>query len=381
MQFTVNLSRTKVLSILLALSMLLGSAGWIEYSLATTANSPWTLNAPPVSSFDVYVGKYANGTAYYETGDWQTWANGADTTILNTALALGGHIVVNGNFTITSTLLPKNYTYIDFGISNITLSPQSNCSMIGSGSTGVAYSQTTITGGFWNMQSTVQNGGTAAFDFGGENNRLIIENIYTIDVYGSGVVMNGIRNELRNIWIYANTFPVGPWENNFGFKLAISDSVIDTLWTNTYGVNFQLSYGSSNFINNIYAGGSSDVGSAQVIILLSNNNFFSGVRVDNSLTTGITFDQSNGNSIDGLAITSPSASVLAVNMSNSKFNNANNLWVGQKSDYPTSYNFTAPITESGTSSYNIYNGIFAKNCTSYTNSLGTGSINSSYIHP
>jgi hypothetical protein len=73
LKFTINISRTKTLSILLALSMLLGSVGWIQYGNALTASPPWTLNYPLPSTASFVVNQYSNGTYYAVSGDGQTY--------------------------------------------------------------------------------------------------------------------------------------------------------------------------------------------------------------------------------------------------------------------------------------------------------------------
>jgi hypothetical protein len=64
---------------------------------SSTSLPPWTLNAPPTSGYDYYIGTYTNGTYYYETGNWQTWANSDNASyIFNTVSAFGaGKIYVS----------------------------------------------------------------------------------------------------------------------------------------------------------------------------------------------------------------------------------------------------------------------------------------------
>jgi parallel beta-helix repeat protein len=117
MQFTVKLSRTKILSLLLVLSMLAGSVGWYQYAQATTANAPWTLNGPPTSAYDWTIGKYVNGTYYRESSDWQTWVNSDNaTTIINAAIATSGVsvLITTGIYTIYNSITASN-------VNNITL--------------------------------------------------------------------------------------------------------------------------------------------------------------------------------------------------------------------------------------------------------------------
>jgi hypothetical protein len=118
--------------------MLLGSIGWVQYGLAsTTSTPPWTLNAPPTSAYNAYVGQYANGTYFFEKGDWQTWYNSANASqVINFALGnlTSGRtwqekVYINGNFSITNTILVPSYTFIHID-GRITLATNANCDII-----------------------------------------------------------------------------------------------------------------------------------------------------------------------------------------------------------------------------------------------------------
>jgi len=75
---------------------------FVNVFASVTSTTPWTLNAPPTSTWDYFVSTYSNGTFYVESADWQTWTNYADcTSAINAALALvpvnGGVVRVQGN--------------------------------------------------------------------------------------------------------------------------------------------------------------------------------------------------------------------------------------------------------------------------------------------
>jgi|WetSurMetagenome_2_1015567.scaffolds.fasta_scaffold20175_2 hypothetical protein len=120
MQYTFNLSRTKVLTVLLALSLLLCFVVGVQYGASITTPTPvWTLNAPPASSFDWFIGRYSNGTYFAESGTWQTWSNDAS---LSTVISyVCTNAVVGSSVTVSAGVLGSKTGYCIIGNATETL--------------------------------------------------------------------------------------------------------------------------------------------------------------------------------------------------------------------------------------------------------------------
>ena len=89
MKFEVNVSRKRVLALIIVCGFLTSFFFGAQIGQALTSLPIWTLNAPPTSAYDYYVGKYSNGTYFYETSDWQTWANNANVTATLVSVSAG----------------------------------------------------------------------------------------------------------------------------------------------------------------------------------------------------------------------------------------------------------------------------------------------------
>ena len=110
-----------IATIILLTNLVTGLA--INAFATVPSTTPWTLNAPPASSFDYHIGQYTNGTYFYESSTWQTWANSDNASyIFNTVSAFGaGKIfVAAGTYTFyNATEIRSNQLWEGAGVSTV----------------------------------------------------------------------------------------------------------------------------------------------------------------------------------------------------------------------------------------------------------------------
>ncbi len=268
-------------------------------------------------------------------------------------------IVLKGNFTIDSPIQVDSYTILELE-GKITLADNSNCNLVENRTKNVVF--VGIYGGTWDGNKARQTRGNGFFfSANAPDNveRIDIENVELINIKDIGIYLNrALASKVLHSKIL-NTGSHGFWGD------VLHDSIIDDIiFSNVGGVNFLLLNSGANRVSNLYCGGASYIEASSPydaqFYVQSNAGFFSNIFVDYIYLTGFHVFSGSGNSFNNIRISGPkNPNLNALKVENTIDNTFNNIHI--EKIYDGSWNIG--INEMGTSDYNVFTNVVARDST------------------
>jgi hypothetical protein len=309
-----------------------------------------------------------DGSLSYSTGSFETAVNDEAFAGLTGSRDWHERVHLKHDFIQDAKISVPNYTILSLD-GRVELANGVNTAMVDAETTDAE--SIIIEGGTWNGNSVNQTTGTAGFSFGGECNRVQIRNTIIRDIWGHGIRLNGSQHRLENLTVFVKDDDTVTWETNCALRLAISDSIVSKMLLQSWAAQLFLQYASSCVIDGIYCGGSTAYNGAvdeckgQFIMNQCDNNHVSNVRCDGASAHSFYILNCNKNIFQNLIATSMASDDNTYDgwyIDDSLRNIILGLFVGQKDDYPTTFNFKHAVNEITSSDYNSYVGVQATDC-------------------
>jgi len=379
----------RIIIILIASSVLVGVLiGKVVFS-AYIQDATQGYITQPLQEASYIIGEY-NSTYYYarnHTGygtsankGYEMLGDNASQIInwalgnLTTSRTWQEKVLLKGNFSTDSTILPSEYTIIEL-IGNVTLASGANCDLLRNKNYGVGDDYITITGGFWDGNKAGQTYGNG-FNFS-----------HTDHLYLRYVDVDNVKNtslylaSSNGCWISDSRF-VGADEHSIHWYI-VADSWIERCSAgNSIKCGFLYQWGSGIHMNDMYFGGACTEYSAQVYLWNWKNSFMSNTLIDSSGRAGLVIagtgdgHRSYNNKFSNTQVSRPlNSGYDAIRLEGDTQNNTfSNVYIGQKGEADdTDDTWRCGINETGNANWNIFSNVIARNCTTYFSLSGANS--------